>query len=1012
LRFFLEEAAGISKYKERRRETETRLNHTRDNLARLNDIREELLKQINHLQRQAVAAERFKSLKSEERSLKAQLLTLRIGLLHSELQQKQQCIRQEHDSLVGLQSHLAILEASNSEKIDQQQVAQNDLNQVQQLYMEQGAHLARLEQNINHHQQRYQQINEDLHQLQNQIENNDDLNARDEKRLLSLTNEYQQVTPQLEEQNMALELQAETLAQLEQSAGLRQSAWDNINQQLVKASQLAQQKQHELQQLEQQHQQLLLQQQKWHNELQQLEHSLSTLQANEVDSELLILQEQQQNAEVALSDGQLAIENFRQQLAKARGDCSQSLQQLTAQKAQLTGLETYQTQALKRGNGFSSSQLAQLGLSEAKRLLDLLTVEPGFEAAVESILGHFLQALCTDSMVPILNQLPDAQKQSLWLVDLAHVASHTSSNEHLDHYGTPLSTKVQGPAAILQLLSSVYLQSHAQINHHYPGLSNNITLIRADGLIINAGLLKIGKPAEEPQGVLERQRHMQELTQQIEQLDHRFKQHQADVELNEQQLEYAEQSCRQLQQNWQQLSQRCHQQQSVVQIRIAKQQQLHDRSQGLSKLIQQANEDVARINQQHEGLRDTWQTALSALNALNAERDVALEERDAQTESLQQTRRQAQALQHQVHQLKLQQQRLHTEKTALEQQCLRMHEQLAQLQHRRRTLIQASAETLEPLADWQMEVEVLLAQRFEQEQSVLDAKIKVQTLNESFRQVEQQRRECELAIEQQRTSLETLRLNAEALQTRWQSLQEQKQPYDQDVSEAESGELLDESALQQRLDDVAQKIQRLGAVNLTAIEEFETQTARKLYLDQQYQDLIDAITILENAIRTIDRETKTRFQETFTQVNENFQKLFPTVFAGGKAYLQLTGDDLLSTGVSIFAQPVGKRNSTIHLLSGGEKALTAVALVFAIFQINPAPFCMLDEVDAPLDDSNVSRFCQLVKIMSDKTQFIMVTHNKVAMEMAHQLMGVTMQEPGVSRLVAVDMKDAIAMVDG
>ncbi|MGD8637221.1 MAG: chromosome segregation protein SMC, partial [Gammaproteobacteria bacterium] len=230
--------------------------------------------------------------------------------------------------------------------------------------------------------------------------------------------------------------------------------------------------------------------------------------------------------------------------------------------------------------------------------------------------------------------------------------------------------------------------------------------------------------------------------------------------------------------------------------------------------------------------------------------------------------------------------------------------------------------------------------------------------------------------------------------------------------EALRGEMADDASIplwEETLDKLVARIQRLGPINLASIDELKEQNERKEYLDSQFEDLTEALTTLENAIRRIDRETRTRFRETFDRVNSGMKEIFPRLFGGGHAYLELTGDDLLDSGVTVMARPPGKRISTIHLLSGGEKALTAVALVFAIFQLNPAPFCMLDEVDAPLDDANVGRFCDIVRDMSDKVQFIIITHNKVTMEMTHQLAGVTMHEPGVSRMVAVDLDEAVQM---
>ena len=217
------------------------------------------------------------------------------------------------------------------------------------------------------------------------------------------------------------------------------------------------------------------------------------------------------------------------------------------------------------------------------------------------------------------------------------------------------------------------------------------------------------------------------------------------------------------------------------------------------------------------------------------------------------------------------------------------------------------------------------------------------------------------------------------------------------------------AAWEQRLAETTEQIERLGQVNLAAIDEFAEQTERKEYLDRQFADLTDALTTLEDAIRKIDRETKTRFQDTFDRVNSGLRDKFPRLFGGGQAYLELVGDDVLESGVAIMARPPGKRNSSISQLSGGEKALTAVALVFSIFELNPAPFCLLDEVDAPLDENNVSRFCDIVREMSDQVQFIFVTHNKTTMELANQLLGVTMNEPGCSRLVAVDVDEAVRM---
>ena len=271
--------------------------------------------------------------------------------------------------------------------------------------------------------------------------------------------------------------------------------------------------------------------------------------------------------------------------------------------------------------------------------------------------------------------------------------------------------------------------------------------------------------------------------------------------------------------------------------------------------------------------------------------------------------------------------------------------------------------------------------------------------------------ENEAAVEEARRVLDDVRLAAQELRVRRESLLEQFQATQFEL-EAVLAALIAQAnvpAWEQTLKEITDKIERLGQVNLAAIDEFKEQSERKEYLDRQFKDLTDALEILDSAIRKIDRETRSRFQDTFDKVNSGLKDRFPRLFGGGHAYLELDGEDVLNAGVSIMARPPGKRNSTINQLSGGEKALTAVALVFSIFELNPAPFCLLDEVDAPLDDNNVGRFCDTVKDMSERVQFIFITHNKSTMELASQLVGVTMNEPGVSRLVAVDVDEAMRM---
>ncbi len=399
------------------------------------------------------------------------------------------------------------------------------------------------------------------------------------------------------------------------------------------------------------------------------------------------------------------------------------------------------------------------------------------------------------------------------------------------------------------------------------------------------------------------------------------------------------------------------------------------------------------------------------MEELAQRREELTRRRDELRETLEQARERARTDREAAQETAIKIQTMRTELETTRQALERAEQQLTQLAERREELTMARAEGGSPVEGMSEELEQLLERRMEVEARLKEARRRVEDIDHALREKEGERIQAERAVQEIRSRLEQKRMGWQELKVRRQTLQEQ-------VTESglELNELIDSlpdnaepAAWEKQVDDIAQRIARLGPINLAAIEEFEQQSERRNYLDAQHADLMEALETLESAIKKIDRETRTRFKETFERVNKGLQEKFPRLFGGGHAYLELIGEDLLDTGVAVMARPPGKRNSSIHLLSGGEKALTAVALVFAIFELNPSPFCMLDEVDAPLDEANVGRFCNLVKEMSEQVQFIFITHNKVTMELSSHLAGVTMHEPGVSRMVAVDVDEAIEL---
>ena len=510
--------------------------------------------------------------------------------------------------------------------------------------------------------------------------------------------------------------------------------------------------------------------------------------------------------------------------------------------------------------------------------------------------------------------------------------------------------------------------------------------------------LRVSKDQDATAGVLKRQAELTSLDQDIAMLNETVDTLSSDLEGGVAALQVAEADRDQLS------------------TRLAEQQRaLSETSAQLGAKTLQAEQiktDLARANEEIEkgvielesddGLlreaRNTLQSAMDQME-LDTSKQQMQEDREAKQQALQASRDKAREDRDAAHQLDLRIQTVKSQISATEQAMARLVEQQEIFAERKQTLETNISESEEPQVQLKEELSAQLESRLEVENELTGLRQKVEASQHEIRNLEQSRSRFDEELEQVRTSLEKVRIDWQGLEVRRNTIQEQLEAEKHEL-ETVLGSLpedANEQVWEENLTRIGNRIQRLGAINLAAIDEFKVQSERKQYLDAQNEDLEKALATLENAIRQIDIETRTKFKETFDTVNNKLQQLFPKVFGGGHAYLEMTGEDLLDTGVGLMARPPGKRNSSIHLLSGGEKALTAIALVFSIFSLNPAPFCMLDGVDAPLDDANVGRYSNLVKEMSRTVQFIYITHNKIAMEMAEQLMGVTMHEPGVSK---------------
>ncbi|WP_426416787.1 chromosome segregation protein SMC [Aestuariirhabdus sp. LZHN29] len=1006
LRVFIEEAAGISKYKERRRDTENRIRRTNENLERLTDLRDELERQLHHLQSQAQAAEKYKEYKADERLKKAQLSALRWRSIDTEVGEKEAIIR---DLEVRMESFVAdqrAMDAAIEKKRDDHTQLTDRFNEVQGRFYSVGGEIARVEQTIQHTRERSRQLLEDLQQVDKSWEDTTRHLEADVALVERLEAELVELEPEVELVRETEEEATLTLESAEEAMQDWQQQWDSFNQRASEPRQRAEVEQSRIQHIEQ-----VVSRQG--ERLRRLQDERDELSAGEAEEELELLAEQLSELEMAGDDQQVAHEALQEKIEQQRESIQQtgtSLDEcrtrLQSQQGRRASLEALQQAALGQ-RGSLGSWLEKQGLAEHPRLAEKIQVEEGWELALETVLGDTLQAVCVDGLDPLVELLGELDAGTLTAFE-----SRRGGASPGEIAANSLLSKVTSDTALDGLLEGILVADDLTAALAQRGsLKGRESIITRDGVWVGSNWLRVARDEDQQAGVLQRQQELEELVlqitsgqEQVETLAEQLQQHRdslksAEVERESLQKAIAEQGRRQSE---------IRAELSAKRVRI---EQVATRREGIDSELAEIREQQELEQEKLGEARLVLQEALDLMETDAGQREQLLRLRDDNRSRLDEARQRSRHDKDRSHQLQLRYQSIRTQLDATLGGQQRLQDQVGQLRERREQLQLGLNQADEPVEEHKLVLEELLEQRVLVEEELAESRRQVEALDHEMREHEKQRSEAEQHATTLRGQLEHIRMAWQALQVHRTTLQEQllEEQFDlptvlenlpDDATETEWEDLL------RRLDN---RVQRLGAINLAAIDEYKAQAERKEYLDAQNNDLVEALTTLENAIRRIDRETRSRFKETFEKVNSGLQLLFPKVFGGGHAYLELTGDDLLDTGVTIMARPPGKKNSTIHLLSGGEKALTAIALVFSIFQLNPAPFCMLDEVDAPLDDANVGRYARMVEEMSASVQFIYITHNKIAMEAGNQLMGVTMHEPGVSRMVSVDIEEAAAL---
>nr|WP_297461581.1 chromosome segregation protein SMC [uncultured Halomonas sp.] len=1008
LRSTLEEAAGISKYKERRRETENRMRRTQENLERLDDIREELDKQLERLQRQAEAARRYQTLKQQEYRLKGELALLRARALRTQQGEQESRVReletQVEREILGSRHCESQLEKS---RLEHDRLAEQ-LEANQARFYATGAAIARLEQRLEHARSQEQQLARDLEAARRELAELDRLGDEDDERLMRLDERLETLTPEREAIIESLAEFEAVLEEAEQAHESAQSDWEAFSEQDREAGREAERAQDAVRQFERAIETLAGDSRRRRQQREELpdRHELRE-RREELGERLAELDRQLEALESRRDAAQTERDGAREATRNAETAREVDRQRRSQLQGELASLDALINASLNDNDEALDTLLANHELGTAPRLAERMRVAPGWENAVAWVLGPWLNA----RLLPMVASgvLGEALATELASAELALL----DADERPAPPGT-LAAQVEHAGAASEVLASIHCaDDHADAWVRLAQLDPGASVLTADGLWLGAGWARRRGVGDSADSVIVQRRRRDEVGAELETIEARLDDHAALLDATQQRDVQGEQALEQCRIEERELSQR-RQQIALEQANLTSRlEHIDDRVRDLEEEIETLEAGREARTLELEEARERWQTAMTTLEESSQRREALARVRHEAQETLAAQRARQRPLQERAQQLALEHQRLTTERAGLAEQRSRSDETRTRLEEKCAELEESREMLREPEEDSRGELDELLHRRAEEERALNACRDEAQQLTERLRETEMARQQHERNLEGIRVRLEEGRMQVQALTLKADAQDDALSELGHEAATLEAGLDPDatESAWQTRLEEAGDKVRRLGAINLAAIEEYDQQAERRDYLEGQHTELSEALETLDRAIRKIDQETRTRFKQTFDQVNEGISRLFPKVFGGGTAWLTLTGEDLLETGVAIMARPPGKKNSTIHLLSGGEKALTALSLVFAIFQLNPAPFCMLDEVDAPLDDANVGRYAALVKDMSATVQFIYITHNKIAMEAADRLMGVTMQEPGVSRLVSVGVEQAAQLAE-
>lgn len=1012
LRVYLEEAAGVSRYKERRRETENRLSDTRENLVRVDDILRELGSQLEKLESQAEVAREYRALQADGEAKQNALWFLKEAAAIEERARTQEEIERAQTELEGSTAGLRASEAALESRRQAHYAAGDAVHTAQGAMYEANAKVSSLEAEIRHVVESRNRVQTRRAQLQVQMGEWESQKEHCQEQILESEEELAASAARAEEAREHAEAAQAGLPDIEarvrEAAGQREemrAVLARVEQNLALAAQSQRDADRQLQTLELRRERLI-------QELKGVD-APDTALLEQLTGDKLSSEELLEESQAALAELEEKLPELDERRSKAQADAQAQAESLARLEARLSALVKLQQDVQKKGS--LEPWLAKHELTSMSRLWQKLHVEPGWETALEAVLNERMTGLEVRNLDWARAFAGDPPPARLAFYQLPVAAAAAAAPAGM----TPLSSmlRITDPdlRTLLQgWLGNVFIASDVtQALAARATLPEGAMLVVQGGHLVDAHSVRFYAPDSEQAGLLARQ-------QEIENLQREIKAHQLIADQTRSAVAQAESA-------WQHVSQSLPPaRQRVSEIT----RRLHDLQLEYTRVLQQVEQmrersgrleqDIAEVTSQQEELTASKLEAEARFEELDGEialqqeaysvAEMAGEELAAEAElarnRLRDQERGAQEAEFTERGIRARIAELQRNQQLAAEQTTRAQQELLGLESELTTLDAAAA---------QAGLQEALELRAGCEEALSLARIEMDTLAAQLREADEERLVIERSLEPRRERIMQLQLQEQAARLATEQFAEQLDARQVDRAAVQAS-LVDQPEqwsrpawLQTEVQRITRQIESLGSVNLAALDELNASRERKGYLDAQYADLNSAIETLEDAIRKIDRETRELLQTTFNEVNTHFGELFPKLFGGGEARLIMTGDEILDAGVQVMAQPPGKRNTSIHLLSGGEKALTATALVFALFKLNPAPFCLLDEVDAPLDDANTERYANLVANMSQHTQFLFISHNKIAMQMARQLVGVTMQEQGVSRIVAVDIESALQL---